>query len=121
MFCILDNQVKIAPEGVPYSHAQWFVNEGWMQSEEKIACMDKTVRGIVDAKVDVYFYVGCNFDVSDEVEKFFFLHLKDLQKLLNIKDSAHVYGGLIKQSQPGLWPPQKDYGMLSNFVSGQNL
>lgn len=47
MFCILNDTIKIAPEGVAYSHAQWFVNEGWMSSEDT-AFMDQTGRGIVD-------------------------------------------------------------------------
>ena len=30
MFCIYNGKLRIAPLNAPYSHAEWFLKEGWM-------------------------------------------------------------------------------------------
>jgi len=89
MFCIVDSVLHIAEPNVSYSHAVWFENKGWMNAANN-TFMDTVVRGIVDAKGDIYFYVGYDFHINESIEKIFFLHLKELVKQLN--NSIHHIG-----------------------------
>ncbi|HBI16623.1 MAG: hypothetical protein UR60_C0001G0022 [Candidatus Moranbacteria bacterium GW2011_GWF2_34_56] len=115
MFCIYDDQLRIADDNVPYSHATWFQNENWM-TKEKDGLMNEIVRGIVDSKGDIYFYVGYNFEINDIIELIFFNHLAELVKRLNLDTNAKIFGGLIK-SEPGkIWTPIKSYGKIADKI-----
>ena len=111
MFCIFKNKLYIAEPNIPYSHAVWFKKEGWLSKEdEKI--MDNIVRGLVDDKGNIYFYVGYDFHINKEIELIFFSHLKELVEKLDIDPNAKIYGGAIKQKPGGRWPPRKSYGNI---------
>ncbi|HBB02826.1 MAG: hypothetical protein US89_C0007G0008 [Candidatus Peregrinibacteria bacterium GW2011_GWF2_38_29] len=69
MFCIYEGKLYIAESGLPYSHAVWFTNMGWI-SEKNDKLMDEIVRGIIDDKGDVYFYIGYDFKVDERLEKY---------------------------------------------------
>jgi len=115
MFCIYDNQLRIADENVPYSHATWFQNENWM-TKEKDGLMNEILRGMVNEKGDIYFYVGYDFEINDNTESIFFNHLAELVERLNLDTSAQIFGGLIK-SEPGtIWPPAKSYGKIADKI-----
>lgn len=115
MFCFYQGKLCVADANLPYSHATWFEKEGWM-SKEKDELMDEITRGIVDSKGDVYFYIGYDFNVNDDVESIFFSHLKELTEKLNLDTNAHIYGGLIK-SEPGtIWPASKEYGKIGENI-----
>lgn len=107
MFCIYKGKLKIAPIGAPYSHAQWFVKEGWMTQEEDFL-MDEIVRGYVSKEGDIYFYIGYDFRVDKGVEDIFFKYLDELVESLNLnKDTLKVYGG--SKIENGVWKPRKEY------------
>lgn len=111
MFCVYDNQLRIADENLPYSHAKWFQNENWM-TKEKDGLMNEIPRGMVNEKGDVYFCVGYDFEINDNIESIFFSHLSELVKKLDLNTNAQIFGGLIK-SEPGtIWPPIKSYGKI---------
>ena len=114
MFCIYQNKLLIAKPNLPYSHAVWFEKEGWISRQDD-ELMSSLVRGIVDDKGDVYFYVGYDFEVNEEIESIFFAHFKELVEELNLKSSSKVYGGLIKQKVGEIWPPKKKYGRIENI------
>ncbi|MDP3889051.1 MAG: hypothetical protein Q8Q25_00720 [bacterium] len=95
IFCILNDTLHVAEPNLPYSHAEWFVREGWMTTEHD-SLMNEIPRGMISAQGDIYFFVGYNFDINDTIETLFFHHLKELVKGLNLKPTATVYGGLIK-------------------------
>lgn len=105
MFCIYQNKLCIADANLPYSHAVWFEKEGWIANED----LGSLVRGIVDDKGDIYFYVGYDFEVNEEAETIFFSHCKELVEKLNLKNPK-IFGGLIKQEGGKIWPPRKEYG-----------
>ncbi|MCB9803590.1 hypothetical protein H6763_02050 [Candidatus Nomurabacteria bacterium] len=111
MFCIYENKLHIAKAKVPYSHAVWFEREGWI-SREHDELMNSLVRGAVDDKGDIYFYVGYDFEISEEAENTFFLHLKELSEKLKLRPNAKIYGGMIKQEAGQVWPSRKEYGTL---------
>jgi len=115
MFCIYENKLVIAKPNTPHSHAVWFEKEGWM-SREKDDLMDSLVRGIIDDKGDIYFYIGYDFEINEKVESIFFSHLKELIEILNLKSNANIYGGLIKQKSGKIWPSKKDYGTVEDNV-----
>lgn len=113
MFSIYQNKLFIAEPNLPYSHAVWFEKEGWI-SRKKDDLMDSILRGIVDNKGDVYFYVGYDFGINEEAESIFFSHLKELVEKLNLKSKAKIFGGLIKQEDGEIWPPRKEYGKIED-------
>jgi hypothetical protein len=113
MFCIYQNNLCVADQNLPYSHAAWFEKEGWM-SKGRDELMDKIVRGIIDDKGDVYFYIGYDFRINSDIESIFFSHLKELVNVLKLDTNAHIFGGLIKSKSGGVWPPAKDYGKIKD-------
>ncbi len=113
MFCINENQLYISEENAEYSHADWFKMMNW--SEDIINWI---IRGQVDIETgNIDFYVGKSYDVDDNIEEEFFLHLKELVSKLNIAPSSKIFGGKIKRSSPGLWPSRREYGEVAKFIS----
>jgi len=115
MFCIYQNKLFIVNSNLPYSHAVWFEKEGWI-TRENDKLMNSLVRGIVDAEGNIYFYVGYDFEINEEVEKIFFSHLKELFFELKLNPNANIFGGLIK-SNSGKWPSRKNYGKIKDIFS----
>ena len=113
MFCIYLNKLYIAKPNLSYSHAVWFEKEGWI-SREKDGLMDRLIRGIVDNNGDVYFYVGYDFRINNEMESTFFSYLKELVEKLKLKSNAKIFGGLIKSEDGKTWLPRKEYGEIEN-------
>lgn len=120
MFCIYNNVLYIAEPNLSYSHAQWFINQGWI-SPDNDSLMNKIPRGMVSADGDVYFFVGYDFAVTNIIENIFFDHFQELAQRLALKPEALVYGGLIKQTTAGQWPPQKNYGTVSELLQKVKL
>jgi hypothetical protein len=108
MFCIKDDELFIADANLTYSHKEWFEKEGWGSSME-------VIRGIVDEEGDIYFYTGQNFEINEKAEEEFFKHLPELVEKLNLKQTAKIYGGLIKQTPGRQWPPKKEFGTVAEF------
>ena len=115
MFCINKDKLFIAKANLPYSHAVWFQKEGWI-SVGNDSLMNELTRGIIDAKGDVHFYVGYNFQINKEIEEIFFSHLKELIEKVNLKPEARIFGGFIKQESGKEWPPRKDYGCVGDYL-----
>ena len=113
MFCIYENKLFIAEANLQYSHAVWFEKEGWISRKED-ELMNSIVRGIINNSGDVYFYVGYNFEINNEIEDVFFSHLKELVEKLKLKSNAKIFGGLIKQNAGRIWPPIKEYGEIKD-------
>lgn len=111
MFCIYQNKLCVADKNLPYSHATWFGKKGWM-SKDKDELMDKIVRGIVDTKGDIYFYIGYDFRINSNIEPIFFSHLQELVNKLKLGTNGQVFGGLIKSKSDGIWPPINKYGKI---------
>jgi hypothetical protein len=109
MFCIYKEKLVIAESNLPYSHAEWFVKEGWM-IEEDDSLMDEIVRGYVGKNGNIYFYTGYDFRVDDRVEKTLFSHLKELTRKLKLKkEKVKVYGGIERGKGSRRWVPKKEY------------
>lgn len=115
MFCIYEDKLIIADSNLPYSHAEWFKEKGWI-SEKNDKLMDEIVRGIVDSNYDIYFYKGYDFHIDEETEKVFFSHLDELVKNLGLDLSSRVFGGMIKQEHGKIWPTRKDYGCVGDYI-----
>ena len=115
MFCIYNNKLFIAEPNLSYSHAVWFEKRGWI-SKENDEIINEIVRGIVNSEGDVYFYVGYDFNINNEIEPIFFKHLNKLVKQLKLKPSAKIFGGLIKQESGSKWPSRKEYGLIKNYL-----
>ncbi|HPT08603.1 MAG TPA: hypothetical protein PLE28_02830 [bacterium] len=113
MFCIINNVLYTAEPNLPYSHAVWFVKEGWMTDTDD-SLINEATRGMVDDKGDVYFYIGYNFDLNEKTEITFFLHLKELVDKLNLNSNSKIFGGLIKSDPNTKWPPIKDFGKIKD-------
>ncbi|MDD5589598.1 MAG: hypothetical protein PHQ47_00275 [Candidatus Portnoybacteria bacterium] len=115
MFCIYDGKLHIAKSNLPYSHAVWFVKEGWMpEDDDKL--MDKAARGIIDAKGDIYFYTGYDFKIDSEIDSTFFLYLNDLVRKLKLNINKEIFGGLIRKKPGEKWPPIKKYGKIKKYL-----
>ena len=112
MFLILDSKVYISPDNVIWSHAQWFEKLGFNPTEE---FMNQNPRGYYD-NTGLYFYKGYDFSLSKETEKIVLENLKELVNKTGISIESHLFGGAIKQSKPGKWPPEKDYGIIKDLV-----
>ncbi len=118
MFAIRQGTLYISPPGSTDSHAVWFERKGWINPADTQA-MEELTRGFAD-DTGVYFYRGFDFRLDEFTEKIFFHHFKGLVKMLEVNHSLHVYGGMIRQEQPGRWPPRKDYGTIESlFISRQ--
>ena len=113
MFCIYQNKLCVADRNLPYSHATWFEIEGWM-SEDKDELMDRIVRGIINGKGDIYFYIGYDFRINSNIEPIFFSHLKELTDRLELDTNGQIFGGLIKSKSDEIWPPAKEYGKIKD-------
>lgn len=115
MFCFYQGKLYVADANLPYSHATWFEKEGWMTKEED-GLMNEMTRGIVDSKGDVYFYIGYDFNVNDDIEAIFFSHIKELSEQLNLDENAHIYWGLTKSAPGTIWPPVREYGKVGEHI-----
>jgi hypothetical protein len=116
LFAIYNDKLYIAEPSLPYSHAAWFEKLGWI-TKENDALMNQIVRGIMDDKGDIYFYVGYDFNINNEAESVFFPHLKKLAEKLKLNNEAKIFGGLIK-GEPGLqWLPRKKYGTIKDNLN----
>jgi hypothetical protein len=116
MFCIYQGQLVVADENLPYSHAAWFEKEGWMTKEQD-KLMEEIPRGIIDSKGDIYFYVGYDFKIDNNIEAVFFSHFKELVEKLNLNPNAKIFGGLVKSEPGSIWPAIKDYGQISENMN----
>ncbi|MFH1728656.1 MAG: hypothetical protein ABIA04_09590 [Pseudomonadota bacterium] len=115
MFAIVDNQLFIAPEKSTLSHAEWFIEKGFIRDQnDKV--FDEIVRGFVENN-EIYFYVGYDFSINEKAEKIFFKHLENLKFILKLSDTSKVYGGMIKQEKPGKWPGKIYYGTILLLTS----
>ena len=115
MFCISNGRLYIAKPNLPYSHAAWFKNKGWMD-EEHDEFMEKSVRGYVIKDNEIRFYVGYDFRVTKEAEDEFFEHLNELVNKLNIRAEVKVLGGQVK-TKDTVWPAEKYYGTVEELLS----
>jgi len=115
MFAIVNGSLKIAEPRVEYSHAVWFVQQGWIKNHDDPVFYE-IVRGNVDKDQNIYFYVGYDFDITEESEKLFFTYLSDLVRALEIKSSGIVSGGLVKAAPGVQWLPQKTYGTVEEVL-----
>ncbi|MFA5070331.1 MAG: hypothetical protein WC528_03540 [Patescibacteria group bacterium] len=116
LFAIYNDKLFVAEPALPYSHASWFEKEGWI-TKENDSLMNKIVRGIVDDKEDIYFYVGYDFNVNSEAESSFFPHLNELSERLKLNNEAKIFGGLIKGDPGKKWPAIKKYGRIKDNLN----
>ena len=117
MFCIYNDKLQIAEPNLPYSHAEWFFKENWITRENDEQFMKENIRGIVDKKRDIYFYIGYDFQITSETERTFFPHLGSLVKGLNLNINSQIFGGFIKQPKGKLWIPRKGYGLIKENLN----
>jgi hypothetical protein len=119
MFAIIDDKLVVAEPNLPYSHLQWLRKLNLEPiKQEKV--MQEEVRGMIDAKGDVYFYTGYDFKLTPEIERAFKKHLQELINKSGIKETAKVYGGLIKQKESKkIWPPQKSFGIIEGILKSE--
>ena len=115
MFCIHDDKLIIAKQGLPYSHAVWFEKRGWI-SKENDQSMNEIIRGMVDAEGNIYFYKGYDFSISDEIESKFLKHLRELMQKLKLRPSASLFGSQIKPKSDSRWLPRKEFGKIKNLT-----
>ncbi|TAK97091.1 hypothetical protein EPO05_00120 [Patescibacteria group bacterium] len=112
MFCVYQGKLHIAEPNLPYSHATWFAKEGWI-SKQSDELMEDILRGVVDDKGNIHFYVGYNFELNDYAESMFFAHLAELAEKLKLNSDARIFGGLTRSKSGEMWPAIKNYGSLS--------
>lgn len=117
MFCAYQGDLKLAEPNLPYSHAEWFLRQGWMNLKNDEKFMKETVRGIINQKRDICFYVGYDFQITSEAEKIFFPHLNHLVKMLNLNINSQIFGGFIKQPVGEEWIPRKKYGSIKENLN----
>lgn len=113
MFAIYEDKLYIAPKNSKLTHPEWFEELGWMD-EENDDIMETLTRGFVDPR-GVFFYSGYDFLITEENEKEIMEFLSEIKKQFNLTEDVHLYGGLIKQEKPGVWPAKKDYGKISEL------
>jgi len=114
-FAIINGELKIASEEGPQSHSEWFIYEGWIRDEND-PLFEEIVRGMIDPKGDLYFYVGKNLEVNPKSQEIFFKHLQELVNRLNIPLETKVGGGMIKGNIGEQWPPRKSFGTVKNLI-----
>lgn len=107
MFAITDDCLEIAPAGRTFGHFEWL-------GEEKFK---KAVRGYVDPKGDVHFYVGKDFQVTDKACAVMRNHLGLLCRRLNVASSSNIFGGAIPDVLVKTWEPRRCYGSISQFLN----
>ena len=115
MFCMKDNKLYIARANLPYSHAVWFEKEGWITPDND-SLMSKLTRGFVDASGNIHFFVGYNFNVTDEALKDIKSHLRELVCSLNLDKRRQIYGGRIR-NEAGKFAPLKSYGKIDSILN----
>lgn len=117
MFALIDDKLVIAPPGLPFSHFQWLEQMENLTPEQRSEVMENGLRGIIDDKGDLYFYSGYDFKWTPKAEDSLKKHLLELVEQTGIKNTAKVYGGLIKQKEAGrTWPPDKTLGTVSDLL-----
>lgn len=114
MFAIRKKFLHVSSQDSIDSHAVWFERKGWITPVDTQA-MDEITRGFTD-NTGVYFYRGFDFRVDETAERVFFHHFPGLVKMLELNTSLPVYGGMIRQDQPGRWPPRKEYGTIESLL-----
>ena len=117
MFALIDSKLILAVADLPYSHSEWFEREGFCSSSAS-AQFEEIVRGFVDTS-GVYFYSGVAFDADDKSEELFLTILPELSDSLSLPPTLAVYGGMIKQSTPGRWPPKRYLGTVSELLASR--
>jgi len=115
MFAIFEDKLYLAPLGSNLSHTEWFLEKGWIRGcdDNKFGSI---TRGMIDPAGDLYFYIGSDFALTREAEESFFGKLPELAKRVILKPDACIFGGLVKQNNPGKWPPRKRFGLVRKFL-----
>jgi len=113
MFAIRDGVLRIAPENASYSHAQWFVSEGWIKPGED-GLMGSATRGFVDSR-GVFFYKDYDFSFDAKAQAEILNFLQELVDNLALDLNLHLFGGLIRGGPGEKWPGQNDLGALRDL------
>ncbi|MCX6789813.1 MAG: hypothetical protein NTZ42_04395 [Candidatus Gribaldobacteria bacterium] len=114
MFAIKDGVLHIAPENAPYSHAQWFTNEGWIKPGDD-ELMGSVIRGFVDNR-GVFFYKDYDFSFNAKAQAEILSCLRELVDNLRLDLDLHLFAGLIKGGPGKKWPGQSDLGVLRDLL-----
>ena len=121
MFAIVNGKLIIAKPYIPDSHLDWFKKDKIIKNDSD-PFFDKIVRGVVKENRIVWFYFGREFLVDKKAEDIFFKHLIELIKIMNLRGSAKIQGGKIKEDvSKGDWPARKIYGSVNECRELFNL
>ncbi|MCK5459538.1 hypothetical protein KAI52_00305 [Candidatus Parcubacteria bacterium] len=106
MFCIIDNKLFIAKKHDERSHKKWINDLGYGNKFEKI------VRGVINKKGVLIFYIGKNFTINKNAENIFFNHIQKLSKKLKLSLNTSIEGGHLIGKIGEDWTTIKKYGIL---------
>jgi len=114
IFCIKGGELIIAPTGSPGSHASWFMSEGWLEDDPDL--IEHIPRGYVDPEGNIYFYIGKDFEVNNDIFAEVSQHLPELIEKMDIPTGAILYGGARKATIGDKWVAKKEYGRIGCFL-----
>ncbi len=94
MFCIKDGKVEVAPKGIIYGHAEWFVEENWTTEEDVESLLKQNVRGLyLPEQNSLYCYKGSDFSFDDELLSEIIDKILELKQSFNLNDDTEIHLG----------------------------
>lgn len=117
MFCIIDNQIKIAPANSGMSHNEWFAQEGWVNDDNLGEFINTTPRGFFLSSTNrLHVYKGFDFSFDQELIDLTKKKLPDLQTALELQPDTAIFLGPKDESFHGNKYEVKLLGKLKDLL-----
>lgn len=117
MFCVKNGELFIASEKDTRSHAQWFMEEGWMDSNNADDFMERIIRGM-HFLGSLYFYKGKHFAFDEEMVRDVVKYLPVLAEELSLPGTTIVHFGPVDKVINGQEHKQKILGSIHELIQG---
>jgi hypothetical protein len=116
MFCVMDGEVKVAPEGTAMSHLEWFEAEGWVVAGDA-KFIETTIRGaFIPARHALFLYRGVGFFFDDEVIEQARRRAADLRAALMLDPEVEVHVGPADAVVRGATYERRNLGTIASLL-----
>ena len=115
MFVVKDGKLYLSHPNNNISHKDWFINEKWMECDDK-SFIEKYPRGYIDSE-GVYIYQGYKAYTPQISRKLLEKIITELHLKMKLDRKLHVFLGTTDypKNEEGKKPPQNDLGSILNI------
>jgi hypothetical protein len=118
MFCIREDEIKVAPRDTADSHLEWFQKEGWINEENAEEFLNQHIRGFyLPSENSLYSYKGVSFWFDGSVLMEIQSRLPELKKALGLRDDTKIFFGSKDRLLDDIYYPKFYIGTLEEIVN----